>query len=52
MKEYYVMGEESGELNSFKTLAEAKKFLKEIKKFDKQEGIEDTYYIEVIEWEE
>lgn len=49
MKEYVVYGEESGEIKSFKTLKEAKEFLKELKKFDKKQGIEDKYYIEVEE---
>ena len=50
MKAYVVYGEESGEIKNFKTLKEAKEFLKELKKFDKKQGIEDKYYIEIEEW--
>lgn len=50
MKEYVVYGEESGEVKSFKSLKEAQKFIKELKRFDKENGIEDNYYIEVLEW--
>ena len=50
MKEYVVYGEESGEMKGFKTLKEAKEFIKDIKRFDKENGIEDNYYIEVLEW--
>ena len=46
-KWYIVYGEESGYMEEFKTLAEAKKFIKEAQKFDKRQGIEDKYYIEV-----
>ena len=45
---YVVYGEESGEMKEFRTLKEAKNFIKETKKFDKRNGIEDNYYIEVI----
>ena len=34
-------------MKEFKTLPEAKRFIKETQKFDKREGIEDKYYIEV-----
>ena len=50
MKEYVLYGEESGEMKGFKTLKEAKEFIKDIKRFDKENGIEDNYYIEVLEW--
>ena len=50
MKEYVVCGEESGMLKEFKTLKEALEFIKDIKKFDKRNGIEDTYYIKEMEW--
>ena len=50
MKEYVVYGEESGEVKSFESLKEAQKFIKELKRFDKENGIEDNYYIEVLEW--
>lgn len=46
-KYFVVYGEESGYMKEFKTLPEAKKFIKETQRFDKQEGIEDKYYIEV-----
>ena len=36
MKEYVVYGEESGEMKGFKTLKEAKEFIKDIKRFDKE----------------
>lgn len=49
MKEYVVYGQESGEIKSCKTLKKAKESLKEIKKFDKRQGIKDKYYIEVEE---
>lgn len=44
--EYDVYGEESGYMESFDTLEEAQKFIKELKAFDKRNGIEDKYYIE------
>lgn len=51
MKKYYVMGVESGEVKSFKTLRDAQKFMKtDLKRFDKEQGIEDTYWIEEIEF--
>lgn len=50
MKEYVVYGEESGEMQTFKTLKEANQAIKEIKKFDKRNGIQDIYYIEEQEW--
>lgn len=50
MKKYVVYGEESGEMKRFKTLKEAQAFIKDVKRFDKRNGIEDTYYIEVEEW--
>lgn len=50
MIEYVVYGEESGELKSFNTLKEAKKFIKQLKKNDKEEGIEDIYFIDIIDW--
>lgn len=50
MIEYVVYGEESGELKSFNTLKEAKKFIKQLKKIDKEEGIEDIYFIDIIDW--
>ena len=49
-KHYIVYGEESGEIKSFKTLKEAKNFLKQIKIFDRKQGIEDKYYIEIEEY--
>lgn len=50
MKKYYVVyGEESGEVKSFKTLKEAKEFIRDLKRFDKEQGIEDNYYIEIEE---
>lgn len=51
MKEYIIYGDEQGEIISFKTLKEAEDFIKDLKKTDKKEGIEDNYYIEIIEWE-
>lgn len=50
MKEFVVYGQESGEMKRFKTLKEAKEFIKDIKRFDRENGIEDIYYIEVEEW--
>lgn len=51
MEKYYVVyGNESGEIKSFKTLKEAKDFIKELKRFDKENNIEDTYYIEIEEY--
>lgn len=47
---YEVYGEESGYIDYFKTLQEAKDFIKELKKFDKRNNIQDTYYIEEMEW--
>lgn len=48
-KEFDVYGEESGYIESFNTLEEAQKFIKELKQFDKRNNIEDTYYIEETE---
>lgn len=52
--EYVVCGQESGEVKAFKTLKEAREFIKELKKkkFDKRNGIngiKDNYYIAIIE---
>lgn len=52
MIEYIVYGEESGEIKSFNTLKEAKKFINQLIKFDKKQGIEDVYFIDVINWNE
>lgn len=52
MIEYIVYGEESGEIKSFNTLKEAKKFINQLVKFDKKQGIEDVYFIDVINWDE
>lgn len=49
-KEYVVYGEESGEIKSFTSIAQAKSFIKRLIKFDKEQGIEDVYFIDVIEW--
>lgn len=50
MIEYIVYGEESGEIKSFNTLKEAKKFINQLVKFDKRKGIKDVYFIDVIDW--
>lgn len=42
---YYVRGEEQGIIESFFNLAKAKAFIKNMQRCDKEEGIEDTYYI-------
>ena len=47
---YVVYGEESGEVKDFKTLKEAQEFIKELYKFDKENNIQDKYYIEVEEY--
>lgn len=39
-------GIESGWIKEVKTKKEAKEFIKELKRFDKENGIEDKYYIE------
>ena len=52
MIEYIVYGEESGEIKSFNTLKEAKKFINQLIKFDKKQGIEDVYFIDVSNWDE
>lgn len=44
-KEYVVYGNESGELESFKTLEEAKEYIQDLKMLDKEKNIIDTYYI-------
>ena len=49
MKMYLVYGEESGDIKEFKTLKEAKDFIKELYKFDRRNGIQDTYSIEEVE---
>jgi len=48
--EYVVYSEEQGEIKSFKTLQQAKTFIKELKKIDKEEGIFDIYSIQIIDW--
>ena len=50
-KIYLVYGNESGDIKEFKTLKEAKIFIKQLKEFDKENNIEDTYYIEILESE-
>lgn len=50
MVRFEVYGEESGYLKDFETKEEALDFIKEIKKFDKRNGIKDKYYIEVQGW--
>ena len=49
-KEFVVCGNESGEIKGFKTIEEARNFIKELKKFDKKNNIQDIYYIEEIVW--
>lgn len=49
-KHYVVYGEESGEMKVFETLKEAQQFIKELKRFDKEENIQDNYYIEIEEY--
>lgn len=50
-KTYIVCGNESGDIKEFKTLKEAKIFIKKLKEFDKENNIEDTYYIDILESE-
>ena len=50
MIEYIVYGEESGEIKSFNTLKEAKRFINQLVKFDKKQGIKDVYFIDIIDW--
>lgn len=52
MIEYVVYGEESGEIKSFNTLKEAKRFINQLVKSDKKQGIKDVYFIDVINWDE
>ena len=52
MIEYTLYREESGEIKSFNTLKEAKKFINQLVKSDKRQGIEDDYFIDVINWDE
>lgn len=40
-----VYGNKSGYLKSFRTMQEAKEFIKDLKRFDKENGVGDTYYI-------
>lgn len=40
-----VYGSKSGYLKSFRTTQEAKEFVKDLKRFDKENGIGDKYYI-------
>lgn len=40
-----VYGNKSGYLKSFRTTQEAKAFIKDLKHFDKENGIGDKYYI-------
>lgn len=49
MLNYDVYGEESGYIESFDTLEEAKQFIKELYQFDKRNNIQDKYYIEESE---
>lgn len=49
MTKYSVYGVEQDWIKDFKTLKEAKEFIKEMKKFDKEQGIEDTYFVEMEE---
>lgn len=46
-KKYYVVGsEEEGDIHdNLKTLSEAKSKLRELRRFDKEEGLDATYYI-------
>lgn len=49
---YLVEGAESGLLGEYKTLAEAKKAIKEVKAWDMKEvGYTDTFTIEKCVWE-
>lgn len=43
---YDVYGVESGYIESFDTIQEAKKFIEDLIRFDKENNIEDKYYIE------
>lgn len=47
-KIYKVFGLESGIIEYFDTLDQAFVFIKNLKKFDKRHGINDTYYIEEV----
>ena len=47
MKMYVVYGIEQGEIKECRTLEEAKKLIRELKKQDKEENINDTYTIEI-----
>lgn len=49
MLKYDLYGEESGYIESFDTLEEVQKYIKELKAFDKRNGIEEEYYIEARE---
>ena len=51
MKNYIVLNFDNEELNSFKTLKEAKQFIKDCKKFDKENGnpFDEKYRIEIEE---
>ena len=42
-----VYGNDSGYLKSFRTIQEAKEFIKDLKRFDKENSIADKYYIVV-----
>ena len=50
-KEYAVYGKESGHIKNFRTSDGAREFIKELKRFDKKEKIEDVYYIEELTFE-
>lgn len=46
---YNVYGDEQGEIkDGFKTMKEAIRFIKELKKDDMDEGIEDIYHVEKV----
>lgn len=44
--QYDLYGEESGYIESFETLEELNAYLKELKAFDKRNGIKERYYVE------
>lgn len=44
---YEVYGTQSGYIKSFKSMQEAKEFIKDLRRFDKKNDVKDKYYIEV-----
>jgi len=49
--EYNIRGEEQGDIANVFTMKEARELIKDLKRQDKEENIQDKYFIEVEQWE-